>query len=139
MAIFKQFNGKGRYHDDSARTDLINYIFRMDKAISGYIGGIHVDLFCAAESMQQVASTLTKTTASVCGTLSFPLNRTNFAVWTSLTRSHTTFFPSSASVSSVYTPFMKIVPTPICILFSILSPSLMDRSFTAAEKITMTF
>lgn len=60
MAIFKQFNAKGRYHDDDARADLINYIFRMDKARSGYIGGIHVDPFSAAESMTMVASHFNK-------------------------------------------------------------------------------
>ena len=55
MAVFKQLNGRGRYHDDLARHDVINYILRLDKAMSGFIGGIHVDPFSPAESMRKVA------------------------------------------------------------------------------------
>ena len=55
MAIFKQLNGRSRYHDDSARQDVINYIFKPDKAVSGYIGGVYVNPLAPAESMRKVA------------------------------------------------------------------------------------
>ena len=55
MALFKQLNGKDRYHDFSAREDVINYILRPDKTMSGCIGWVNVDMRNPAASMAQVA------------------------------------------------------------------------------------
>ena len=62
MAIFKQLNGTDRYFDMSARADVIAYVTRPDKAESGFVGGICVDPFDPAESMDQVAAHFNKST-----------------------------------------------------------------------------
>ena len=44
MATFKTANALGKYHDQGARMDVIQYILRPDKAIHGYVGGSSVDM-----------------------------------------------------------------------------------------------
>lgn len=43
MATIICANGKGKYHDDSAKFDVINYILNPDKMIHGYFGMAHVN------------------------------------------------------------------------------------------------
>lgn len=56
MSVFMIANERGKYHDIGARQDLIRYIWRPDKVVHGYIGGIHVDPNNPAGSMDQVAA-----------------------------------------------------------------------------------
>lgn len=43
MATIICANGKGKYHDDSAKFDVIKYILNPDKMIHGYYGMAHVN------------------------------------------------------------------------------------------------
>lgn len=43
MATIICANGKGKYHDDSAKFDVIKYILNPDKMIHGYFGMAHVN------------------------------------------------------------------------------------------------
>lgn len=43
MATIICANGKGKYHDDSAKFDVINYILNPDKMVHGYYGMFHVN------------------------------------------------------------------------------------------------
>ena len=55
MATLKIANHKGKYRDQSSRSDVIHYILQPDKAIHGFCGGINVPLQTAAQSMDQIA------------------------------------------------------------------------------------
>ncbi|MCM1148468.1 MAG: relaxase/mobilization nuclease domain-containing protein [Butyricicoccus sp.] len=61
MAILKTANGKGRYFNEDAKEVLTEYIFRADKAIHGYFGGVGVDLINPAGSMTLVSERFGKT------------------------------------------------------------------------------
>lgn len=43
MATIRCINAKGKYHDDNAKHDVINYILNPDKMIHGYYGMEHVN------------------------------------------------------------------------------------------------
>lgn len=51
MVIFKKIAFKGKYQDDQAIPDVINYIFRNDKTPNKVIGGYHVDMDNVSGSM----------------------------------------------------------------------------------------
>lgn len=55
MVIFKKIAAQGKYQDDNAIYDLINYICRPDKTPSHIIGGIGVDFQNIADSMVAVS------------------------------------------------------------------------------------
>lgn len=55
MVIFKKIAATGKYHDDNAIPDLINYICRPDKTPSHIIGGYGVDINDIANSMVAVS------------------------------------------------------------------------------------
>lgn len=55
MVIFKKIAYKGKYQDDQAIPDVINYVFRKDKIPNKVIGGYHVDFNDVAGSMIQVS------------------------------------------------------------------------------------
>lgn len=55
MVIFKKIDTAGKYFDDNAIPDLINYICRPDKTPSHIIGGYGVDLNDIANSMIAVS------------------------------------------------------------------------------------
>lgn len=55
MATLKLLNGKGRYRNEDAKENSIDYILRPDKAISGYIGGALVNPIMPAESMKIIS------------------------------------------------------------------------------------
>ena len=51
MATFKEIGEKGKYTDDNAISDLVEYICRRDHAVSRYIGAVGVELAHAADEM----------------------------------------------------------------------------------------
>lgn len=55
MAILKTANAKGKYYDEDARYDVVNYILYSDQAIR-YCGCYGVNLIDIAESMDLVAA-----------------------------------------------------------------------------------
>ena len=55
MSKLKIANHRGKYRDPSARSDVIRYILRPDKAVHRYCGGIHVSPHSPADSMDQTA------------------------------------------------------------------------------------
>lgn len=61
MSIIKVLNGAGRYQNPDARSNVINYILRLDKAESGYIGYAQVHPLLIVESMDQVSIAARKT------------------------------------------------------------------------------
>ena len=61
MPIFKQLNGKDRYHDSNTRQDVINYILQPNKILNRYIGWINIDMRNPAESMNLVSKHYNKT------------------------------------------------------------------------------
>lgn len=54
MAILRTANSRGKYYDEDARYDVVNYVLNPHKAIH-YYGGCGVDLTDIAESMDAVA------------------------------------------------------------------------------------
>lgn len=63
MAILKTANTIGKYQDDNARVDLINYITDPNKTPHGYCYGLGVDMSsaaAAAEDMRRVAESFGK-------------------------------------------------------------------------------
>lgn len=62
MVIFKKIAAKGKYYDDNAIPDLINYICRPDKTPSHIIGGYGVDFNDIANSMIAVSTHFRKYT-----------------------------------------------------------------------------
>lgn len=56
MALFKFLNGKGRYHNDDARTNMAEYILNPYKAKHGYIGGAYVNM----ESIESIVHSMDK-------------------------------------------------------------------------------
>lgn len=65
MVIFKKIDTAGKYFDDNAIPDLINYICRPDKTPSHIIGGYGVDLNDIANSMIAVSMHFRKDRKSV--------------------------------------------------------------------------
>jgi hypothetical protein len=55
MVYFKKVAYKGKYQDDQAIPDVINYITRPDKTPSQIIYGVHVDMQNISESMIEVS------------------------------------------------------------------------------------
>ena len=55
MVYFKKIAKKGKYHDDQAIPDLINYITRPEKTPSNLIYGVKVDMDKIANSMVEVS------------------------------------------------------------------------------------
>ena len=55
MAIFKCLNKKGKYMDDAARENVINYILKDNKIVCGFSDMIMVDYDIPAKSMTDVA------------------------------------------------------------------------------------
>ncbi len=55
MATLKTANGHGRYFDDAAKQDLINYIMNEAKTPSRFIGGVKVDANDIAGSMAAIS------------------------------------------------------------------------------------
>lgn len=55
MAIIKTPNTTGKYHDLNSYSDIINYITRPDKAITGYTDCIWLDPYNPAGSMEAIA------------------------------------------------------------------------------------
>lgn len=55
MAMFKVMNGRDKYRNADAKEKLIEYAFRPDKAVHGYIGGTGVSMETAAEDMHRVS------------------------------------------------------------------------------------
>lgn len=55
MIIYKRIEAPGKYHDDNAIPDVVNYITRKDKTEHGYIIGIKVDIQNVAGSMIAVS------------------------------------------------------------------------------------
>lgn len=63
MAILKTANTTGKYYDDNARLDVINYIWDVQKTPHGYRFGLNVDTtspISAAEDMRRVAGSYGK-------------------------------------------------------------------------------
>lgn len=55
MAVLKTGNGSGKYFNEDAKSNVIDYILRPDKIIHNYCGGVAVSPECPAESMSLVA------------------------------------------------------------------------------------
>lgn len=55
MITFKEIAAAGKYHDDNAIPDVVNYITREDKAVHRYIFGTKVDATDIAGSMVAVS------------------------------------------------------------------------------------
>lgn len=55
MAVLKTGNGSGKYFNEDAKSNVIDYILRPDKIIHNYCGGVAVSPECPAESMALVA------------------------------------------------------------------------------------
>lgn len=55
MIIYKRIEAPGKYHDDNAIPDVVNYITRKDKTEHGYIIGIKVDIQNVVGSMIAVS------------------------------------------------------------------------------------
>ncbi len=62
MATIKSLNGQGKYRDEDAKYDVINYILSPDKVVLGCCGGYGVDVYEIAGSMEQVSERFGKTT-----------------------------------------------------------------------------
>ena len=60
MAMIKFLNAAGKYDDSAARDDVIRYITQKVKTPSGYIGACGVDLYNAAQQMQEVSASFKK-------------------------------------------------------------------------------
>ena len=61
MAMFKTANCKGKYFDDNAKEDVINYVLNPDKMPHRCCGGVKVDKFDIAGSMYAVSEYYNKT------------------------------------------------------------------------------
>ena len=55
MAVLKLLNGNGKYRNEEAKENVINYILRPDKVLTGYFGGAFVNPDMPAESMQIIS------------------------------------------------------------------------------------
>ena len=55
MATLKTANGHGRYFDNAAKQDVINYIMDESKTPSRFIGGVRVDVNDIAGSMAAIS------------------------------------------------------------------------------------
>lgn len=53
--LFKITNGNGRFHDDTAREDLLSYILSENKTGIGFFGAVNAGISNAAAEMQVVA------------------------------------------------------------------------------------
>ncbi len=60
MAILKTANKRGKYLDDNARYDVIDYILKPEKIVNNYFGMVMLDYDNPSKSMDEVASLYNK-------------------------------------------------------------------------------